>query len=393
MRFDDPDALKPPTRMRRRVLFVDHMPVAGGSQLVLLAHIRALDKTKFEVHVACTDSVPALVARLSEAGARTHVIPMPRLRELSPAILPRVFQSVVALRKLIKEAAIDVVVCNTTRATYLAAAAMLGTATPVIWWVRDFLYPRRAFRVLRRIPARIVYVSRALRNFYGDAQESRALVWPVASDLHEKLTSVTADVVRAERARHGLSPDDFVVGFMGRLVEEKGAADVIDSVAKLATDHPRLRLLIVGSGKGQANDAEARLRSMVVERGLESVVRFAGFQWNEALYYSMFDVFVLATRDVEGYPTSVVQAMMAGKAVIASWVGGTPEIVRHMETGLLYEPGNVGALETALRMMASDPSLRQKLATAGRSAVMANNREDQLTGVAERLYAEVSERR
>lgn len=374
---------------RRRLLFVDHAAIAGGAQLVLIEHVQALDQRQFEIHVACTDAVPEIITRFGDAGARTHVVPMPRLRGLALRRLAGAVRGILALRQLVRSQRIELVISNTTRASYLASIAAISTGVPLIWWIRDFMYPRALFRMLSRIPRRIVYVSRALKDFYGDADPVRGVVWHVASSLHRKLEAVTAEEVLRERSRYGLQPGDFVIGFMARLVEEKGAADIIEAVGRLARDFPQVRLLVVGTGNGQANDAEERLHRLVDERQLSGVVKFAGFQWDEALYYRLFDMFVIATRDYEGYPTSVVQAMMAGKPVIGSAVGGTPEIITHLDTGLLYEPGNVSALESSVRLLLSDEGLRVKVAKAGQENVLARNQQHQLAAIAERLYVEV----
>jgi glycosyltransferase involved in cell wall biosynthesis len=196
--------------------------------------------------------------------------------------------------------------------------------------------------------------------------------------------------VTRERAAYGFAPGDFVAGFMGRLVAEKGPEDLIRSVASLAPEFPQLRALIVGTGRGQPNDVEPRLHQLVRELGIESRVRFAGFQPDEPLYYSMFDLFVLATRDREPYATSVVQAMMAGKPVIGTRAGGTPEIIEDGETGLLFEPGNVESLSAAISKVLRAPELRRRVAPAARTQVMENNREKALARKAEALYRELA---
>jgi glycosyltransferase involved in cell wall biosynthesis len=370
-----------------RILFVDHTPVAGGAELVLATHIAALDRTRFEPLVACTETVPMLLDRYRASGADVHIVPMPRLRRLSPFMPFELLGASRRLRQLIREQRAELVVANTSRAAYIAAVALVGMPVPLVWWVRDFLFGGVAFRLLKGRATRIICVSHAVREFYGGRADPRFSVVHVASSLDEELPSVTGDRVRHERVRWGFTDDDIVVGFMGRLVDDKGPEDVVDAVALAHAQDSRIKLLVAGSGRGQQGDVEEALHSRVRERGLDCVV-FAGFQGAEALYYTLFDIFVLATRTPEPYATSVVQAMMAGTPVVATATGGTPELVRPDVTGLLVPPGAPRQLADAILRLADDAGLRRRLTTAARGEVLANNRERTTTPIVEAIYDE-----
>lgn len=372
----------------KRILFVDHTPFVGGAELALAEHIRHLDRRRFTPVVACTPTVPSLVERYRAAGAEVHFTPLPRLRAKTPLVLPRLAHAARALRGLVCRERIDLVVGNTSRASYIASLALAGGRVPLLWWVRDFDHGKGWFRLLGRVPRRIVCVSESIREFYGGRGE-RFPVVVVGNDLCNRLGEHPAAAVRAERARWGLEPEDTVIGFMGRLVEGKGPQDLVAAVAALAREYPRLRLLLVGTGRGQEGDVEERLRREVMERGLEPVVTFAGFQADEALYYQMFDVFAHTSRFREAMPTSAIQAMMAGKPVVATATGGTPEVVRHRQTGLLVSPGEPAALAGALRELLENPGLASTLASAGRENALARHREEVTTGQVEEIYDSV----
>lgn len=370
-----------------RILFVDHTPFVGGGQLVLASHIAALNKTKFDVHVACTDDVPELPERFSHAGAVVHTLPMSRLRGNPFMGIVKLLHSSWRLRALIKEQHIDLVVANTSRASYITSMAVIGTSVPCIWIVRDFLYNKRLFDMLYRIPKKIVGVSKAIVEWYMPIGDPKAIVLYVVSDLYKDLQLISQQDVSNERHKYGFGDDDFVVGYMGRIVEEKGAQDVALAVETLSEQYPQLKLLIVGTGNGQENNIEPQLRSVVEEKGLSSIIQFAGYQLNQALYYSMFDLFVLATRDHEAFATSVVQAMQAGVPVIGTSVGGTPEIIIDQQTGLLYTPGDTAALTAAISKVMSDKTLVKLWTDAARQKALALNEED-LARKSEEIYIE-----
>lgn len=373
----------------KRILFVDHTPFVGGAQLVIAEHIRHLDRSRFTPLMACTPTVPSLPELYRSVGAEVHLTPLPRLRGNPLAVLPRLLHAAWELRRLVKRERADVVVANTSRAAYVASLALRGTGVPLVWWVRDFLFGRRWFRLFGSAPRKVICVSRAIRDHYDGAGDERFAVVYVGNSLYRKIEEVPPDRVREERARWGMAPDDVVVGFMGRLVEEKGVEDVIAAVAELHREHPRVKLLVVGTGGNQEGDVEARVRREAAERGM-SFVTFAGYQAEEPLYYQMFDVFVLSTRTDEPYATSVVQAMMAGKPVVATATGGTPEIVRDHETGLLVPPSSPREMANALRRLVQDPELARRLARGGREYALANNREELTTAQVERLYDQLA---
>jgi glycosyltransferase involved in cell wall biosynthesis len=373
----------------KSIAFVDHTPFIGGAQLVLLEHIKALDTRLFRAVVICSPTTPDFTRELIAAGACVEVVDFPSLRHPKLDSLMRLWRTIVGIRRLLHEYQVDLVVTNTTRASYFCAAAMLGLPIPVIWWVRDFLYPRALFRLMWGIPTRVIFVSRAVAATYGALHERKSVVFHVASSLYQELP-VSREVLSAARQRYGLDASSLVIGFMGRLVEEKGAQDVIAAFKLIAPSYPKVRLLIVGTGHGQQHDIESGLRaSVTADEQLSQAVIFAGFQADQATHYSLFDIFVLSTRDREPFATSVVQAMMAGAAVIGTDAGGTPELVDPGHTGLLYPPGNVEALANCLRKLIENPEHRKSLAKQGRDRVLQYHTEEDLARRAEALYRDI----
>lgn len=352
---------------------------------MLAEHIRHLDRSRFTPLVACTAVVPELVELYRDAGASVHLTPLPRLRGKGPFALVELLRGALSLRHLIRRERVDIVVSNTSRAAYFSTVALLGSVVPLVWWVRDFLYGRRIFRLLGRRADRIICVSRAIRDYYGGAGDERFEVIYVGNSIYRELEHVTAATVRAERECWGLEPDDVVIGFMGRLVADKGIEDLITAVEEVHRTDPRVRLLVVGTGSNQEGAVEEKIRAEVRDRSL-SFVRFAGYQSEQALYYRLFDVFVLATRTGEPFATSVVQAMMAGTPVIGTDSGGTSEIVVDRETGLLVPPSSPAEMAAAIRDLLEDAELRSHLGIAGQDYSMEHNREELTTARAEALY-------
>ena len=374
------------SKAAKRLLYVDHTPFAGGAQLVLAEHITELDRQRFDPYIACSDTVPELIDKYAAAGALVKVIEFPRLRGFGLTTGWKLIQAIRQVRHIIKTEKIDLVVSNTTRASYVATMATIGTNASLVWWVRDFLYPRQLFRLLSRFPVKIIFVSKAIQAAYLSPGDPRAEVVYVASSIYKQLPHITSNHLKTEKEQWGITDKELVVGFMGRLVADKGVEEVLEAAKILHQSDSKVKFLIVGTGKNQMNDVEELLKQRITEHDLGDTVILTGYQNNEPLYYSLFDIFVLPTRDGEPFATSVVQAMMAGKAVIGSNAGGTPELVEDGVTGLLFEPRSASKLADAIHKLVTDAPLRQTLAQAGQERVLQYHREEVVTDQVEAIF-------
>ncbi|MGH8529925.1 MAG: glycosyltransferase family 4 protein [Nevskiales bacterium] len=150
----------------------------------------------------------------------------------------------------------------------------------------------------------------------------------------------------------------FVVGHAGALVNRhKGQLYLIEAVRQLRQRCPDLQLVLLGAGKD-----EAMLRASA--RGLDNVL-FAGFQHNVGDWFAALDAFAFPSLH-EGLGSVLLDAMQAGLPIVASAVGGIPEIVEHEVNGLLVPPRDAGALAQAMLRLYQEPALRDRFSAAGR---------------------------
>jgi len=176
--------------------------------------------------------------------------------------------------------------------------------------------------------------------------------------------AVGADVVRATRAACGFSNDDIVVGFVGRLVQEKGVVELFEAVAQLRARHPRLRLLVVGPVDTDKADALSPERA--VDLGVADITHFAGLRQDMPALYAAMDVFVLPSWR-EGFPRSPMEAAAMARPVVATDIRGCREVVQHGVTGLLTPLRDAEGLAHALGQLVDDPARRAAMGRAGRS--------------------------
>jgi glycosyltransferase involved in cell wall biosynthesis len=173
-----------------------------------------------------------------------------------------------------------------------------------------------------------------------------------------------------------------VVLFVGRLVPNKGPDLVVRAAPAILADHPGTRFLLAGDGP-----MRRRLERDVQRAGLASAFAFLGLIDNVPEAMRSAAVLVRPST-LEGMPLAVLEAMATGLPVVATRVGGTPEIVRDGETGFLFEPGDHVALARSVSTLLADRSLAEAMGAAGRAAASGRSWESVATAT-EMVYAEV----
>jgi glycosyltransferase involved in cell wall biosynthesis len=175
--------------------------------------------------------------------------------------------------------------------------------------------------------------------------------------IHSATSELIVDPPVAASLREGMAGRT-VIGQIAALDEKtKGQSYVIRAARELAADYPELLFLLVGGGPD-----EAWLKSLAA--GLDNV-RFTGFVTNVGDYLSALDIFMLPSMN-EGLGGIVLDAMQFGLPVIATRVGGLPEVVSDGRSGLLVPPADVAALKAAIIALAEDPGLRARMGAEGR---------------------------
>ena len=167
----------------------------------------------------------------------------------------------------------------------------------------------------------------------------------------------TAGDVRTEL---GIGSEAPVVGAVGGLRPQKAFDVLVDSAASLVPSNPQLRVLIAGSGP-----EEERLRERIAALGLGATVSLLGRRSDVADVLAALDVAVLCS-DFEGSPLAVMEYMAAGRPVVATRVGGVPDLVDHGVTGILVPPRDPARLAAAIGSLLADRSTREAMGERGR---------------------------
>ncbi len=200
----------------------------------------------------------------------------------------------------------------------------------------------------------------------------------VSEDVMARLHTLTSDPSQLAETRQalanklGVGGNGPIVVFVGRLVAEKGVPVLAHAFAQALSRYPKAKLVIVGEGADRAS-----LEALAQQLQIAQSVVFAGAQSDVALFYLLADV-VVAPSHSEPFGIVAVEAMAAGRPVVASNVGGLADTVVDGQTGRLVPPGNASAVAEALAWVLQSPEHAHRLGAAGQMRAINEYSEDQL---------------
>jgi glycosyltransferase involved in cell wall biosynthesis len=301
------------------------------------------------------------------------------------------------LARLIRRERPDILHTHTAKAGTVGrvAALLAGRRRPPIvvhtfhgHVLRGYFGPlkSRVFRLLERWLAShstaLIAVSPQVRDdlvALGVAPRNRFVVIRLGIELEQRVAGTENG--RAESRRYlGIPPERFAVGWIGRMTAVKRTDDILVAFKRLRDEGVDAVLCLVGDGPDRV-DLERRAQELAVVRD----TLFLGYQENVAPFYSAFDALVLPSSN-EGTPVSAIEALAAGRPVVATRVGGVPDVVQEGEDGFLVEPGDTDGLAARLAQLARDPALRERMGRAGRERVLPRYAVDRLVDDVDRLY-------
>lgn len=379
-----------------RVLRVIARLNVGGPSLHVTYLARGLAERAYE-----TTLVAGEVGRGEESMAfvaESAGIDVVRLPGLSPALSP--FRDAVAvwrLARLVRKVRPDVVHTHTAKAGAVGRlGALLSGRRPVV--VHTFhghvlrgyfgaggtLLFRAIETILARVSDRLIAVSPEVRDELVRlrvAPESRFSVIRLGIELDERVRfdGDPADV----RRRLGIPAGKFVVGWFGRMTAVKRTDDLLTMLAGTRERGIDAMLVLIGDG-----DDRRRLEQRAHDLGIAKSCLFLGYQESVAEWFAICDAVILTSAN-EGTPVTLIEALAAGRPVVATRVGGVPDVVDDGETGFLVRPADTHAMAERLEILARDPELRARMGELGRERVLRRYSVARLLDDVDALYREL----
>jgi glycosyltransferase involved in cell wall biosynthesis len=337
----------------------------GGGESHLLSLVENLDRGRFDPVVLSFTDGP-MIRRLEELGVGARIIPTER---------PFDMMKWPAVRNLLKKEGVQLVHAHGTRAASNVLWAARSLGIPVIYTIHGWSFHDDQSHVVRRLRAmgEKWLTAKADVNISvseSNRQSGHATIGPFSSvvinngiDLNRYNPQRAHRDIRSEL---GIGRDKVLVVFIARFTAHKQPLTLMEAFRRALAFHPNLHLLMVGDG-----DQKAEALSWTGEAGLADRISFQGFRQDVPDILAGADIYVLPSL-WEGLPIGLLEALAMGKAVIATAVDGTREIVHDGYNGLLVPPGDAAALGEALGHLAGDAALRKCL--AGRALETVNQR-------------------
>jgi glycosyltransferase involved in cell wall biosynthesis len=344
----------------RVLLVTDKLGYAGarlhGAGRLVVAWTQAFDPSRVRI-VACALRDPGQLG--AEYERQSVPITFLRVRRYDP-------RTILRLVRLIRAHHIDVLHLQEFAASTFGRIAGLLTRTPTIVHVHAEYtdsavggYPlavRMVDHILSSLAARVVAVSHSVAEFcVAQMGFRRSQVVVIHNPLTRKMRPADEAALAALRRRYGFPADAPVVGAVTRFYSVKGTSFLLEAFARVLEAIPTSYLLLVGDGP-ERPALEAQARSL----GVQERVIFAGFREDIEEHLRLFRVAVLPSLQ-EGLPLAGIEALSAGVPLVASRVGGLPELVSDGRTGFLVEAGNAAAIADALLRILRDPALEKNL--------------------------------
>lgn len=340
----------------------------GGLERLVLALIETGQRSNYRTSVVCIDEPGQLADTARALGAEVHCLQAAgdrgsatrRATELFARIRPDVLHThqIGALWHLGRAVshADPVAIVHTEHSDHAALARGLHSQLKSrFWW-------HRAGRLPHRFCCVSADIATSVRRWHT-VPDAKVAVVPNGVDTVLFARREQRDALRQSL---GFSANDHVIGTVGRLNEVKRQDLLVRAFARLLPAHPQARLLIVGDGPEREP-----LQQLATSLGIATRTTFAGYQSQTEHYLSAMDSFALSSRH-EGLPLALLEAWAAGLPVVASAVGGIPQIVEHQRTGLLFENGDEAGLANGISRILDEPAFAAALASAGRAKVVAD---------------------
>lgn len=369
----------------------------GGPALHAMLLAARLDPSRYDSTL--------IVGRVGPAeGAMHQLRPVPGVRPVMITTLEREISplgdlvTLIRLIMLLRRYRPQIVHTHLAKAGLLGRIAARLVGTPVVvhtfhgnvlrgyfagWQSRLFLLTER---LLARITTRIIAISPQQQREIvelGIAPPEKVVEIPLGLDLQAFAERGSSQL----RSELGLRADAPLVTAVARLEPIKGVDVFVEAAAAVARVRAEVQFLVVGDGAERVP-----LERLVDRLGLSQRVRFLGWRPDLPDIYAGSDVIVLTSHN-EGTPVSLIEALAAGRAVVATNVGGVPDLLGASERGVLVPDGDIDAIGRAIGHLLSDPARREELGRRGQRYVRAHFDVARLIADIDLLYRELLDRR
>jgi glycosyltransferase involved in cell wall biosynthesis len=346
------------------------------------------------LNLARTENVISYVGALHNThNPNLEVIDEAKKRGLRTAVFESVgrvdVRTIFRIRRFLRNNDIDILHTHNYKVDIIGFAAALGSRTEWIATNHVWHSINAKLRLYETVDAlvlpfakRIVAVSKEIREDLISTKVRPERIRVIGNGIDLDHFSQMRPI-EPLKAALGIRAQDVVVTIVGRLSPEKGHRTFLEVARKLSANRDNVKFLVVGDGplRDELHAEAARL-------DLGERLVFAGFRDDMPAIYALTDVLVSASS-IEGLPMTILEAMASRVPIVATRVGGVPEVIKNGETGLLVESPDVEALQAQIESLVDDPSKRRRLSEAALEFVKTNHSYERMCEAYGLIYEEV----
>lgn len=370
------------------ILFVNHVSVYSGAEKQMLIWIRRIIALGHQVILACPGN-GYFVSRAEALGIPTITITSNLIkRSINPVDLARYLcrflSTTIQLIYIIRKHQVDIIHAGSFTAGLNCTLASIITNRPLIWFMQDILKKRfinkLVINLLARVASQIMCPSEAVQTNLielGARPHKCKVIYTTVDpadleEIQERKISV--------REEMGFSPGTIIIGTVGQIARWKGQDIFLKAASIVHEKYPLCQFLVIGDTLFELEDPyKDSLKQYVAKNGLANHVTFTGFRQDVATLMQEIDIFVHASVRADPLPTVLLEALATGSCIVASRIGGVPEIIEDSYNGLLYTPGNIDELAELLINLLASADLRWKLHSGAKLTGQPFDREENIS--------------
>ena len=368
---------------------IGQLPI-GGAEKLLLTLIKNINRAQFNVVVCCLDKGGHVAERIRGEGFNVICLGVEKFRFT--------YKIFIWLMKLLKSRNIDIVHTHLYQADFWGRLISLMVRVPIICRtehgnVNSFKnkpLPYRAAKhlginqMLDRLSDAVIYTSEAQKKDFNDNGRStdRAFVIWNGTDESRFCVSKTREYIRAS---NGFSSNDILIGVISRLTAHKGHRYLFEAMKKVNRIYSNAKLLVIGYGEEEHN-----LRKLGSKLNIESNILFLMQRKDVPELMKAMDIYVQPSL-LKPFGITIVEAMYSGLPVVATNVGGIPEVVIDGETGILIPTRDSDAIKNALLKLIENPAMARSMGESGRDVALSKFSGQRYARDMEKLYVSLME--
>lgn len=349
---------------RINILHVYPNSQTGGIQNQIISLLKVYDRETFTPYICCFGPKKEMGRMVENLGVDFISFNRENYKTFSPGLLMNLY-------KLIKDRRIHIIRSHNYRANLYSLLAGRLAGVPVVASIhnvytnKDKSLKRRLInQAILKMAPRLIAVSDAIKNdvvrYLGIDPAKITVIYNGVDTVRFDPEKTFNDI----REEFSIGREDILIGFIGRLVNFKGVEHLIKAVSLLKDEFGSMKLLIVGDGP-----VRDTLKAKAADSNIGGITRFTGKRADIPAILACIDILAIPSVGEEGFPNTLVEAMSMGKSVVATTVGGIPEVIDNGVTGLLIPPSDPTRLAAALKMLINNRELSLKMGRAARRVV------------------------